>query len=139
MGDWRRVQIIGTCGAEDIPKLKELLTAGDDYSNFHCLVHTGGICGLPNWACEKIEVVGNLAERGYDEGSVSEHLELLHSACPTLNVQIHVSDANESDNCIATVIAGENGVCVAMPLVKKIPQVDESQMRSNIIAAMTRR
>jgi hypothetical protein len=119
MGNWRRVQIVGTCDAKDVPSLREALTVGRNFENFLCLSSTGGICGLPNWAAENIDVVGNLAERGYDEESVEEALVTLKVIAPSLAVRIHVGGENESADCIATVVLA-NGETRILP----VPDID---------------
>lgn len=49
MGNWRRVEIVGTCDQSDVEPLRQALDPGRNYENFHCLV-SGGLCGLKNWA-----------------------------------------------------------------------------------------
>ena len=132
MGDWRRVQIVGSCGVGDVPLLKSLLTCNSDFSNFHCLIDTKGISGLPNWANENISAVGNLGERGYDEEDVAEQLEVLVDSCPTLDVRIHVGGENESNRCVATVSVCENGCVVGEPAITDIPEIDQSQLRGRM-------
>jgi hypothetical protein len=138
MGDWRRVKIEGTCGAHDVPKLREMLDPGDDYENFHCLVYTAGVCGLPDWAGEQISAVGNLAERNYDAESVREVLLDILGMCPSLSVRVHVGDHNESAECVATVVACEGLVTVGDAAIDTIPELDRQQMGANLMSQLRR-
>lgn len=137
MGNWRRVQIIGTCDESDVRPLRVALDPGRDYSNFHPLV-CGGICGLPNWAKPEIAVVGNLAERGYDADSVAETLTDLAKTAPSLRVKVHCGSDYEDAPCTATVTLGEDGVAiVGPPEVEAIPDLDEGQMHRNMLAQLS--
>ena len=64
MGDWKAVQIEGTCGTEDVNALRRYLGVGFEDERWGPL-HNGGMAGLPNWAAEKISACGNLGERGF--------------------------------------------------------------------------
>lgn len=135
MGDWRRVQVIGSCAAEEVPALREALDPGLDYHNFHCLV-CGGIAGLPNWAGESINAVGNLAERNYDERAVAKTLEQLAKKAPSLAVKVHVGEAYEEDTCVATVVLEQGAVTINPPEIGAIPQQSDGQMESNFMNAL---
>lgn len=137
MGNWRRVQIVGTCAAADVQKLREALKPGHDYENFHCLVN-GGMAGLPNWAAEKINAVGNLAERGFTPQSVAEQLLKLLAIAPSLDVKVHCGGDYEADTCINTVVANAAPiVAVLEPEVATIPEVSAEQMTKNIYAQLS--
>ena len=138
MGDWRRVKIEGTCHTRDLLKLRNMLDPGRNYENFHCLVHTGGICGLPNWAGEQIDVIGNLAERDYGPEDVAEALATIAALCPTLSVLVHVGDHSESSTCVATVMAVNGDVSVGDPQIESIPEITSEQMQSNMMNQLTR-
>jgi len=138
MGNWRRVQIIGTCDSADVPKLREALKPTDDYSNWHCLMN-GGLCGLPPWASEQINVVGNLAERDYTPHSVAETLLKLLGIAPSLDVKVHCGGDYESDTCINTVTARSAPlVAVLEPEVATIPEISADQMNGNLFEQLTR-
>lgn len=138
MGNWKRVKVEGTCEPSDVGALRNALTMAKDYSNFHCLICSGGICGLPNWAAEKIEAVGNLAERDYDEESVSETLEELAKVAPSLAVRVHIGEDNEGSKCVATVGIRGGKSYIVEPEIAEIPELDEEQMKRNMMQAMCR-
>lgn len=137
MGDWRRVQIEGSC--KDSRALNRHLDMSDidaDYDRFGCLSHTGGICGLPKWAAPQISASGNLAERGYDPEDVRDHLIALAKVDPSLSVKVHVGSANEGDDVEATVVMAGGCAVVGPPEVPTLPPVDHSQMQSNLMSAL---
>ncbi len=137
VGNWKRVQIQGTCPADQAAALRAALNPGRDFENFHCLVN-GGAMGLPNWAAEKIEAVGNLAERGYDEESVANTLEGLAEKAPGLEVVVHVGADYEKDECVASVALVGGKATVTEPKVEKIPPTPLGQVQDNVMAQMTR-
>jgi len=105
---WRRVRVVGTCGAEEeAGKLSELLNAvprpGYNFESFGPLCTIGDLRGLSNWGKPSFDVVGNLAERDYDVESVVAHLTELSVECPSLAAVVHVGDVNEADDVVATV------------------------------------
>jgi hypothetical protein len=138
MGNWKRVKIEGSCSAADVKTLRDALTMGKDYSNFHCLVHTGGIAGLPNWAGETIDAVGNLAERGYDQDDIEEVLLEIAAVAPSLAVKVHVGDDNESDRCVATVVLSGQRVEIVEPEIETIPEMSQDQMHRNLLSQLMR-
>lgn len=135
MGNWRRVRIVGTCGAEDIDNLRRALDPGRDYANFHPLV-CGGVCGLPNWAGSVIDVTGNLAERGYDEEAVLETLETLSKTAPSLAVKVHMGGDNETDECVATVVLADGAANVEEPEIDGIPSITDTQMQAGLMSQL---
>ncbi len=138
MGNWRRVQIVGTCDRADVPKLREALEPGVDYQNFHCLC-CGGIAGLPNWASETINAVGNLGERDYTPQSVADQLLKLLAVAPSLNVKVHCGNDYEADDCIKTVIAKTAPVvAVVDPEITIIPETPTGQMQRNMMQQLMR-
>lgn len=138
MGNWRRVQIVGTCGSQDVAALKAAITVDRDYTNFYCLSHTSGICGLPMWASTEINAVGNLAERGYDAESIAEALEEIAQKVPSLAVKVHVGNDYEADDCIATVQLVNGETTVLDPEVQTIPELSKSQMNTNLMSQLMR-
>ena len=131
MGNWIRVKIEGTCDAADVAALMKALTLEKDFSNFHCLI-SGGIRGLPNWAAESIEAVGNLAESGYIEEDVADTLEELAEIAPSLHVRVHMGDDNEGSKCVATVRLREGKSYIVDPEIEEIPEIDQEQMLENL-------
>ena len=128
MGNWRRVHIQGSCDYSEIQILKSAITYNrNTLEGFHCLVN-GGICGLPNWASESINAVGNLAERDYDEFDIEEALLEISVKVPSLSVKVHLGNDNESNDCVNTIILNNGSVEIKDPEVSKIPEISESQM-----------
>jgi hypothetical protein len=137
MGDWRRVRVVGTCGDQDKYQLQRLLGVKFEDDRWDCLCRGGGL-GLPDWGGKsEFDVIGNLAERGFDEESVVEHLTKLGKECPTLACRVHVGDHNEKDNCVATVtlVAGE--AKVGKPEVEQIPRVSREQFKERMLDQLT--
>lgn len=137
MGDWRRVQIIGTCSEEDVPRLRDAMALDTEhYKNFHCLSNAGGLAGLPDWAATSFDVVGNLAERNYDVAAVAKQIELLAWAAPSLNVTVHVGEAFEESTCVATIICKDKEVEVIRPRIENVPPIPEDQIAGRLFAAL---
>ena len=132
MGNWRRVQIVGHCSRNDIIALSKALDPGKDFENYHCLVN-GGLCGLPMWATESINAVGNLAERNYTPKDVAEQLKELALIAPSLSVKIHCGDNYESETCVSTVKLDDGKVEIMPPEIEKIPEIPEAQIAANFI------
>lgn len=134
MGIWNRAMIVGTCGEKDVGALSRALVYDRrTMAGFHCLCN-GGICGLPNWAAENINAVGNLAERGYDANSVAETLEDLAKAAPSLSVKVHVGKDGEADECEATVTLSDGKAAVGPPEIATLDKISDAQMRRNFSA-----
>lgn len=137
MGNWRRVQIIGSCALEDVNALAKALDPGKNYENFHCLVN-GGIAGLPLWASENIDAIGNLAERDYSANDVAEQLESLAKAAPSLAVKVHCGGDYEVPNCVATVTLCSGKATVGDAEIEMIPECPQGQMESNFLLQLLR-
>lgn len=136
MGNWTTVNIVGTCGAEDIDALTKALTMDSDYGNFHCLINSGGMCGLPDWAREKIDVVGNLSERDYDADSVRRTLEEIAKTVPSLCVKVHVGGDYEDKNCVATVTLKGGKALITDPEIEEIREIEPMQMHGQFFNAL---
>lgn len=137
MGNWRRVQIIGSCALGDVSALIKALDPGKDYENFHCLVN-GGIAGLPQWASENIDAIGNLAERGYSVDDVAEQLEALAKVAPSLAVKVHCGGDYEVPDCVATVILDKGNAAVGDAEIEMIPETPKGQIESNFLQQLLR-
>lgn len=137
MGNWRTVQIVGTCAAAEVPALGRALNPGPDYRNFHCLVN-GGLFGLPNWAAEQISVIGNLAERGYDPDAVARTLTKLAAVAPSLAVKVHCGGDYEAAECVATVTLAGGVATMGPPEIAAIPDIDEDQVEAQMVHHLTR-
>lgn len=141
MGNWQRVKIIGTCAAAEVPALQQRLDLRDlrsNLDNFGPLSHVGGLCGLPLWAAEQIEAVGNLAERDYDAEAVGRHLGTLAAVAPSLAVKVHVGGDYESATCVATVQLANGEVTVLPPEVATIEEIDQGQISQALLGALFR-
>lgn len=140
MGNWRTVKINGSCSAQDVPALRKAIIYDyrdpDDKIEFHCLMHTGGLAGLPMWAGEAINAVGNLAERDYTPDSVREALEKLSKVAPSLAVKVHCGDDWEENNVIATVTLVDGKAIVGDPEIELLPEIPPGQVRNNLISAL---
>jgi hypothetical protein len=137
MGDWRRVHIIGTCASEEVAALAQAIAAGLDFENHHCLNGGGSLAGLPAWAAEHIDAVGNLAERNYTPDSVAKAVEeKLLPVAPSLTLKIHVGGEYEDATCVATVSVAEGRVVLGIPEMTTIREQTEQEMEINFAAAM---
>lgn len=136
MGDWRRVQVEGTCGADDVERLRLLLGVSFETDEWDCLC-SGGICGLPNFGgMERFSVIGNLCERDYDEHGVAEHLTALLKECPSLSCKIHVGSSHEEPECVATVVACNGKVLIRPADIKEVPDIDGDQMQDAMLSML---
>ena len=137
MGNWRRVQIIGTCDKDEVYKLRKAISAT---STFHCLSCTQGICGLGDWAKENINVVGNLSERDYHPVDI---LSTLHKyiipEVPSLELIIRIGDNNESDTCIGVIKLKNELVEYLSPDINKMPEIPKNCVRKSMHKAMRTR
>jgi hypothetical protein len=140
VGNWRIVQIVGSCAVEDVPALvKEIMwDSRRERQPFYCLSHTGGLAGLPMWVGEAINAVGNLAERNYGPEDVATDLENLAQVAPSLLVKVHCGGDWESQDCIATVVLENGIVAVEEPEIVRIPDPPEGQWRANLFEQLER-
>lgn len=139
MGNWRRANVVGTCGAEDVKRLEEKLSFDEEtLDNFGPLV-CGGIAGLPNWGRKSFDVVGNLAERDYSAEQVGRHLEKLRGVCPSLRARVHLGGDYEVDECVETVVLGDDGkAAVVSPEVEALREIEPQQMDGALLRILGR-
>jgi hypothetical protein len=79
---------------------------------------------------EKIDIVGNLAERDYSIEAVAKQLEKLAKIAPSLRVKIHCGGDYESTVCINTVIL-ENGVVeIRQPEIECTGEISQGQIEA---------
>jgi hypothetical protein len=128
MGNWRTVQIVGTCDRADVPGLRAQLERDPDGENFHPLVVNGGLFGLPNWAAERISAVGNLAERNYDVSDVARTIERLAIAAPSLAVKVHCGGDYEAPEVVATITLSGGVATIGPPEIATLPEISEEQI-----------
>lgn len=129
---------MGTCDLTEVDALSQAL-ALDWERDWHCLMSGSGLCGLPNWASETINAIGNLIERNYTVDDVAEALKRLAGVAPSLAVKVHCGGDWESLDCVATVTLVDNEVTVGSPEMLKIPKIPEAQMLGHFFQAITRR
>lgn len=139
MGNWMTVNIEGTCPASELPELKKIVSStGNNYENFHCLVNSGGMAGVGDWAAEKIEASGNLAERGYSVEDVQEQLNVIGEKCPNADIKVHCGGDYESLECVNTVHL-KNGIATILPPEKdNLEPLNEGKIRENFAKAIRR-
>lgn len=127
MSNWKRVKVEGTCAETEIDTLRKLLDA-DFVSNDWGPLCCGGLFGLPNFALETFDVIGNLGERDYDADGVRVHLAFLCERVTSLRCRVHVGADYESNECVATVVADGHTIYVAEPAIDRIPEISEEQI-----------
>lgn len=125
MGNWRRVQIVGTCDSTEVAALHKATTFDrNKLDSFHCLLGGVGLAGLPNWAAKDIDAVGNLAERGYSFEDVRDTLQDLAKVAPSLNVTVHCGGDYEDDTCLVSVVLLHGKARIEPARIDKIPEVE---------------
>lgn len=141
MGNWRRVNMIGSCDMKDLSALREEVNTGEDWDRFHCLSNTGhhGLGGLNDWVHEKISAIGNLAERDYSVESIVETLQKLVQAAPSLTLTVHCGDDWESSKCIATITVKDGKVVRGDPTIPELMEISEEQIMGNLMKALSRK
>jgi len=132
VGNWRTVHLQGTCDALEVNALRQAIVTDDKLTNFHCLTGGMGLMGLPVWAAENIDVIGNLAERDYSINDVADALKELALAAPSLKLKAHVGGDYEDPTCIGTVTLAGGEVTQGEPEIPKIGEIPDSQVRANL-------
>lgn len=136
MGNWTTVNMVGKCAPEDVKNIKGFINYDDDWEKFNCLSNTGGLCGLNDWADEKISVIGNLAEQDYSTDDIKEALDEIVKLAPSLELKVHVGGDYESLDCIATVEAKEGVVEVKGPEIEKLMEIPSAQINGNLLSTL---
>jgi len=138
MGNWRSVNIEGTCGEAEVSAL--IKAVGIDFSDegWGCLTFTGGLSGLPLWPGKTISACGNLAERDYGPDDVAEALNTYLKIAPSLNVKVHCGGDYEDKKCIATVGLVDGKYTVQPPEVEAIREPAEGQAIQNMMFQLSR-
>jgi hypothetical protein len=135
MGNWKTVRIVGTMSAEDAQKVRKYLSCGFDSNDWGCL-HNGGMAGLPNWGKEKVNCIGNLGERGYDEDSILKELEKISEFAPSLSISIHMGDDYERTNCVKSIVLQNGKGQILDPLIEDIGSIPQDQVEANLLAQL---
>ncbi len=136
MGNWRVVQIEGSCETEDVDPLRRYLAVGFEDPRWGPL-HCGGIAGLPNWASEEIDVCGNLGERDYTVEDVRDVLLKLSGIAPSLQAKIHCGGDYEDTGCVATVSLHDGHAVIGEPEIDTVGSPSPEQMRRQLMAQLT--
>ena len=132
MGNWKRVEIIGTCDPSEVNALRAVVCVDFTDDRWTCISGSSGICGLPRWPNAQIRAVGNLGERDYSAASVADALNHYLRSAPSLDVRVHVGGDYESDECIATVRIDEGRYKVCKAEKETIPEIDPKQIEFNL-------
>ena len=138
MGNWRSISIVGTCDESEVEALEKAITYGEDYSNFHCLVNTGGLGSLGNWARSSINAMGNLSERDYSVEDVAERLRLIAETAPSLAVKVHCGGDWESKDCVATVTLQDGTTAIGEPEIDTIPALSDDAIAGRLYQQLFR-
>jgi hypothetical protein len=136
MGNWRTVNLRGTLAPADVTAVREYITVPHDYSRFHCLSATTGLCGLGDWAAQEIHADGNLAERDYDPDDVAGTLRVIVALAPSLALTVHCGGDHEDTTCVATVTVAAGVVWVGPPERATVAGISEDLVRRRLIVAM---
>ena len=136
MGNWRSVDMMGACDASEVEALREAIRMRDDFKNFHCLTDTGGIFSLGDWPAEKIDRVGNLAERDYSVESIAKTLRNLVMVAPSLRLTVHCGGDNETEVCEATILVEGGEVNVVSPEVLAIRKMSDQMAEGRMALAL---
>lgn len=137
MGNWRRVQIIGTCKKDEVYLLRKAISVA---APFHCLSYTQVICGLGDWAKENINVVGNLAERDYQPVDIITALhKYIVLKVPSLELIIRIGGGYESDSCVGVIKVKNEIIEYLSPDINKMPEISKDHIRKNMYRAMSTR
>lgn len=134
MGNWRTVNIVGTCAAHEVEALNTAIDCRmeNNYAGLDCLSSCGFPCGLPLWGGQNISARGNMAERNYDESSVKRFLEQLAKIAPSLKVIVHVGGDYESLDVTSSVMLESGVATICTPMQKTLDAMSESEMAARI-------
>jgi hypothetical protein len=144
------VNVVGTMTEDDAAKLRELLDYGDVMSDrfgevfsepYACLSyssHSPGLCGLGAWPAAEMNACGNLAERDFTVEDVAGGLRALVHHAPSMLLKVHCGGDYESDQCVATILAGEGLVAIRPPQQPSVAAAPLEQMIDNLTANLRR-
>lgn len=141
MGNWRTVYIVGKCHSDEVDALRQAVCVDfrKERGRFHCLCYSGpSLCGLTNWPAERINAVGNLAERNYSVEDVAASLRNLIKIAPSLDIKIHCGGDWEAKECVATVQAANGKVAILGPELEILPAIPETQMLGQFFQAINK-
>lgn len=144
MGNWMRLQVLGSCDGSELDALRELLVIdlrhpdvdGKSWDALGPLSVSEGLAGLGDWPATAISAVGNAFERDYDAESVSEQLKELVKVAPTLTLTVHCGGDYESAECVATVKASGGEVEILSPEISALPEISDDLMLGRMAKVM---
>lgn len=142
MGNWRTVDIRGHMNPVAAKEMIEELTYDDDWSKWDtdaaCLMMNRSLCGLNQWVNDDgtIDVVGNLAERDFDNDDIEKALVFLAFKYPSLELTLHSGSDWESKVCSATFHVKNGKVERCTPEVANIREISDDLMLSRLIGAL---
>lgn len=144
MGNWRSVNIVGTCDAAEVEKLKAACLFDFDkpgegkWDSWHCLSWSPrpSLCGLNDWVSERISAIGNLAERDYSVEDVAATLLKLVAVAPSLKIKVHCGGDYEDKKCINTIIVAGGIVTVGAPEVETLMEISQAAFNGNFLRAI---
>jgi len=142
MGNWRSVEISGSCPADQVQGLRVAATAPDWLEENtgnrieHCLLESRSLCGLGAWTSEKIEANGNLYERDFSIANVADALRFLSAAAPELEMVVHCGGDWESRECVATVRLKDGVVHVGDPEILHVAKISEEAIQTNLLSQL---
>jgi hypothetical protein len=134
MGNWRTVNIVGTCPESEVKPLREALFVGTaDVSGKKLgplsVYGVPSLYGLDDWPAPVMNVTGNLAEQDYAVGDIVRQLRTeVIVAAPGIDIKIHFGDEYESKRVIVTIHARDKNVyvgpgeinCLSTPNMKQL-------------------
>jgi len=139
MGNWRTVRIVGSMSRRDVVRLWDLLdhdAPGSWGKPWACLSFSRlhpGLCSLGRWPAEQMDRTGNLAERDYSVQEVAEALQALVEIAGSMLLKVHCGGEYESDQCVATISAGEGVVVTGKPEIENIGEIPVAQLHGHLI------
>jgi hypothetical protein len=140
MGDWMTVNIVGTCGPDELDALckaarVDIRNPSDDEDEWGPLSvdpSTPSLCGLDCWPAESMCVVGNCFERDFTPDCVAEQLRTLVRTAPSLALKVHCGGPYEAKECVKTVTVAGGAVTVGEPEITKLPELSTDMMTGRI-------
>lgn len=144
MGNWRSVELVGTCDPDEVEALHRAClhdwegVGREDEDSWHALSYgvKPSLCGLHGWPAEEIHAWGNLAERDFGVESVREALERLARAAPSLHLKVHCGGDYEDKTCIATVTLEGGKAITGPPEIQKVREKSDGDITLNLLKAL---
>lgn len=142
MGNWRTVDMRGHMNPAEAADMIEYLTYEGNWPKWEtdadCLLMGKSICGLNQWVdtAGKIDAVGNLAERDFDNDDIEDALNHLVERYPSLDLTLHSGSDWESLTCSATFRVKDGVVARMEPQVATIREITSESMRKRLMSML---